>query len=161
VSKTKVVKAMTIGWLGDWFIGIEGQLLQYLSDIVPLWLFGYQHITIISLLFCLRIGEEQLHRIRIFKEAYDVLHAYMIGKSGKNALYMAKYIDFFQTQFTQNIICLRTTNITIFDRYGFKIYIVSTSRITTNCVLRNNLSSVCSFLYIHVDDLEKPTGHVS
>lgn len=39
----------------------------------------------------------------IFKEAYDVLHAYMIGKSRKNALYMAKYIDFFQTQFTQKV----------------------------------------------------------
>ena len=54
----------------------------------------------------LGIGEEQLHRIRIFKEAYDVLHAYMIGKSGKNALYMAKYIDFFQTQFTQKVTLL-------------------------------------------------------
>ena len=41
--------------------------------------------------------------IRIFKEAYDVLHAYMIGKSRKNALYFAKYIDFFQTQFTQKV----------------------------------------------------------
>ena len=41
--------------------------------------------------------------IRIFKEAYDVLHAYMVGKSRKNALYFAKYIDFFQTQFTQKV----------------------------------------------------------
>ncbi|CAC5357472.1 unnamed protein product [Mytilus coruscus] len=57
---------------------------------------------LVDLVKCpLRTGEEQLHRIRIFKEAYDVLHAYMLGRSGKNALYMAKYIDFFQTQFTQ------------------------------------------------------------
>jgi len=41
--------------------------------------------------------------IRVFKEAYDVLHAYMIGKSRKNALYFAKNIDFFQTQFTQKV----------------------------------------------------------
>ncbi|RUS87050.1 hypothetical protein EGW08_005203, partial [Elysia chlorotica] len=46
-------------------------------------------------------SDEQHHMIRVFKEAYDVLHAYMLGKSRKNALYIAKYIDFFQTQFTQ------------------------------------------------------------
>ncbi|XP_059139568.1 inositol 1,4,5-trisphosphate receptor type 1-like isoform X3 [Physella acuta] len=57
---------------------------------------------LVKLLQCpLREGDEQLHMIRIFKEAYDVLHAYMLGKSRKNALYIAKYIDFFQTQFTQ------------------------------------------------------------
>ncbi|XP_076109900.1 inositol 1,4,5-trisphosphate-gated calcium channel ITPR2-like isoform X1 [Mytilus galloprovincialis] len=57
---------------------------------------------LVDLVKCpLRTGEEQLYRIRIYKEAYDVLHAYMLGRSGKNALYMAKYIDFFQTQFTQ------------------------------------------------------------
>ncbi|KAK3085572.1 hypothetical protein FSP39_005468 [Pinctada imbricata] len=57
---------------------------------------------LVNLLQCpLREGDEESHMIRIFKEAYDVLHAYMIGKSRKNALYMAKYIDFFQTQFTQ------------------------------------------------------------
>ncbi|XP_076449737.1 inositol 1,4,5-trisphosphate-gated calcium channel ITPR1-like isoform X2 [Babylonia areolata] len=57
---------------------------------------------LVKLLQCpLREGDEEAHMIRIFKEAYDVLHAYMIGKSRKNALYFAKYIDFFQTQFTQ------------------------------------------------------------
>ncbi|XP_060075349.1 inositol 1,4,5-trisphosphate receptor type 1-like [Ylistrum balloti] len=57
---------------------------------------------LVNLLQCrLREGDEESHMIRIFKEAYDVLHAYMIGKSRKNALYFAKYIDFFQTQFTQ------------------------------------------------------------
>ncbi|XP_052817063.1 inositol 1,4,5-trisphosphate receptor type 3-like isoform X2 [Mya arenaria] len=57
---------------------------------------------LVKLLQCqLKEGDEETHMIRIFKEAYDVLHAYMIGKSRKNALYFAKYIDFFQTQFTQ------------------------------------------------------------
>ncbi|PVD21456.1 hypothetical protein C0Q70_19629 [Pomacea canaliculata] len=57
---------------------------------------------LVKLLQCpLREGDEEAHMIRVFKEAYDVLHAYMIGKSRKNALYFAKYIDFFQTQFTQ------------------------------------------------------------
>ncbi|KAL4234550.1 hypothetical protein ACF0H5_006191 [Mactra antiquata] len=57
---------------------------------------------LVRLLQCpLKDGDEETHMIRIYKEAYDVLHAYMIGKSRKNALYFAKYIDFFQTQFTQ------------------------------------------------------------
>lgn len=60
---------------------------------------------LVKLLQCsLREGDEQLHMIRIFKETYDVLHAYMLGRSRKNALYIAKYIDFFQTQFTQKVI---------------------------------------------------------
>ena len=41
--------------------------------------------------------------ILIFKEAYEILYTYMIGKSRKNALYFAKYIEFFQTQFTQKV----------------------------------------------------------
>ncbi|XP_041375271.1 inositol 1,4,5-trisphosphate receptor type 1-like [Gigantopelta aegis] len=57
---------------------------------------------LVKLLQCRLVeGDEEAHLIRIFKEAYDVLHAYMIGKTRKNALYFAKYIDFFQTQFTQ------------------------------------------------------------
>lgn len=60
---------------------------------------------LVNLLQCpLRESDEESHMIRIFKEAYDVLHAYMIGKSRKNALYFAKYIDFFQTQFTQKVL---------------------------------------------------------
>lgn len=51
--------------------------------------------------FPLTDNEEAPLLIRIFKECYDVLHAYMIGRSRKNALYFAKYIDFFQTQFSQ------------------------------------------------------------
>ena len=41
--------------------------------------------------------------ILVFKEAYEILYTYMIGKSRKNALYFAKYIEFFQTQFTQKV----------------------------------------------------------
>lgn len=60
---------------------------------------------LVNLLQCpIRESDEESHMIRIFKEAYDVLHAYMIGKSRKNALYFAKYIDFFQTQFTQKVL---------------------------------------------------------
>ncbi|XP_055955374.1 inositol 1,4,5-trisphosphate receptor type 1 [Patella vulgata] len=44
---------------------------------------------------------DEANLIQVFKEAYDTLYTYMIGKSRKNALYFAKYIDFFQTQFTQ------------------------------------------------------------
>ena len=60
---------------------------------------------LVKLLQCpLRTESDEQHQmIRIFKEAYDVLHAYMLGKSRKNALYIAKYIDFFQTQFTQKV----------------------------------------------------------
>ncbi|XP_076470932.1 inositol 1,4,5-trisphosphate-gated calcium channel ITPR2-like isoform X2 [Babylonia areolata] len=45
--------------------------------------------------------QDELNLIQVFKEAYEILYTYMIGKSRKNALYFAKYIDFFQTQFTQ------------------------------------------------------------
>ena len=41
----------------------------------------------------------------MFGMVYDILHAYVIGKRQKNALYFAKYIDFFQTQFTQKGKC--------------------------------------------------------
>ena len=43
------------------------------------------------------------HLTRVFKGAYDVLYTYMIGNSRKNALYFAKYIDFFQTQITVKV----------------------------------------------------------
>ena len=72
---------------------------------------------LVKLLQCaLKEGDEEPHMIRIFKEAYDVLHAYMIGKSRKNALYFAKYIDFFQTQFTQKV--------TQPERYPDKYYLI-------------------------------------
>lgn len=69
----------------------------------------------------LRTGEEQLYRIRIYKEAYDVLHAYMLGRSGKNALYMAKYIDFFQTQFTQKVHITQSANHLPTKLFAFKL----------------------------------------
>lgn len=47
---------------------------------------------------------DQTHLTRVFKAAYDVLYVYMIGESRKNALYFAKYIDFFQTQITVRIV---------------------------------------------------------
>ena len=34
----------------------------------------------------------------VFKAAYDVLCVYMMGRSRKNALYFAKYLDFFSQQ---------------------------------------------------------------
>jgi inositol 1,4,5-triphosphate receptor type 1 len=40
-----------------------------------------------------------LHVTKIFLEAYDVLYTYLMGNSRKNELYIAKYIDFFLTQF--------------------------------------------------------------
>ncbi|ELT91343.1 hypothetical protein CAPTEDRAFT_201920 [Capitella teleta] len=43
------------------------------------------------------------HLTRVFKGAYDVLYTYMIGNSRKNALYFAKYIEFFQTQITVTV----------------------------------------------------------
>ncbi|KAL5005127.1 hypothetical protein ScPMuIL_018583 [Solemya velum] len=42
---------------------------------------------------------DQYHMTRIFVEAYDVLYTYLMGDSRKNELYIAKYIDFFLTQF--------------------------------------------------------------
>ena len=43
------------------------------------------------------------HLTRVFKAAYEVLYTYMCGNSRKNALYFAKYIDFFQTQISVKV----------------------------------------------------------
>ena len=48
-------------------------------------------------------SHDEQNLIHVFKEAYEILYTYMIGKSRKNALYFAKYIEFFQTQFTQKV----------------------------------------------------------
>ena len=54
---------------------------------------------LVRLLQCsLHGATDQTHLTRVFRGAYDVLYTYMIGNSRKNALYFAKYIDFFQTQ---------------------------------------------------------------
>uniref|UniRef100_A0A1I8FAX0 RYDR_ITPR domain-containing protein n=1 Tax=Macrostomum lignano TaxID=282301 RepID=A0A1I8FAX0_9PLAT len=42
--------------------------------------------------------QKLLRNLRVFLEAYGILHTYMLGNSRKNALYFAKYIEFFQTQ---------------------------------------------------------------
>ncbi|XP_076454279.1 inositol 1,4,5-trisphosphate-gated calcium channel ITPR3-like isoform X3 [Babylonia areolata] len=42
---------------------------------------------------------DQAHLTNIFVEAYNVLYTYLMGDSRKNELYIAKYIDFFLTQF--------------------------------------------------------------
>lgn len=57
---------------------------------------------LVKLLQCKLDGvADEANLIQVFKEAYEILYTYMIGKSRKNALYFAKYIEFFQTQFTQ------------------------------------------------------------
>jgi len=54
--------------------------------------------------FPLQGAVDLVHLVRVFKGAYDVLYTYMIGNSRKNALYFAKYIDFFQTQITVKVV---------------------------------------------------------
>ncbi|KAK3086885.1 hypothetical protein FSP39_024881 [Pinctada imbricata] len=57
---------------------------------------------LVKILQCTLDGtNDEMNLIQVFKEAYEILYTYMIGKSRKNALYFAKYIEFFQTQFTQ------------------------------------------------------------
>ena len=51
---------------------------------------------------------DQTHLTKVFKGAYDVLYTYMIGNSRKNALYFAKYIDFFQTQIVVKVVSLKS-----------------------------------------------------
>ena len=47
---------------------------------------------------------DQTHLMRVYKASYNVLYTYMIGNSRKNALYFAKYIDFFQMQMTVKVV---------------------------------------------------------
>jgi len=54
--------------------------------------------------FPLQGAVDLAHLVRVFKGAYDVLYTYMIGNSRKNALYFAKYIDFFQTQIIVKVV---------------------------------------------------------
>jgi len=63
---------------------------------------------LVKLLQCpLHGATDQTHLTRVFRGAYDVLYTYMIGNSRKNALYFAKYIDFFQTQITVKAVSRR------------------------------------------------------
>lgn len=60
---------------------------------------------LVRVLQCSLLGAvDQTHLTKVFKAAYDVLYVYMIGESRKNALYFAKYIEFFQTQITVRIV---------------------------------------------------------
>ena len=62
--------------------------------------------VLVRVLQCpLQGAADQSHLTKVFKGAYDVLYTYMIGNSRKNALYFAKYIDFFQTQITVKVVC--------------------------------------------------------
>ncbi|GFR73252.1 inositol 1,4,5-trisphosphate receptor type 1 [Elysia marginata] len=63
-----------------------------------------RNLRIVELLVSLlsipcRGSPDQKHLTEIFLEAYDVLYTYLMGDSRKNELYIAKYIDFFLTQF--------------------------------------------------------------
>ncbi|KAI0227414.1 hypothetical protein LSAT2_022123 [Lamellibrachia satsuma] len=51
---------------------------------------------------------DQTHLMRVFKASYNVLYTYMIGSSRKNALYFAKYIDFFQMQMNVKLVSVLT-----------------------------------------------------
>ena len=99
-----------------------------LSTVHVLWWYTWIYIfhQVIDLLvkilqFPLDGVPDEQNIILVFKEAYEILYTYMIGKSRKNALYFAKYIEFFQTQFTQKVafnIILR--NIEIYSEKDFK-----------------------------------------
>ncbi|KAK3094787.1 hypothetical protein FSP39_006217 [Pinctada imbricata] len=54
-------------------------------------------VTLLQIPF--RGSPDQFHLTNIFVEAYDVLYTYLMGNSRKNELYIAKYIDFFLSQF--------------------------------------------------------------
>ncbi|CAH1800283.1 unnamed protein product [Owenia fusiformis] len=45
-----------------------------------------------------RHSPDQTHLTKIFVEGYDVLYTYLMGDSRKNELYIAKHIEFFQSQ---------------------------------------------------------------
>jgi hypothetical protein len=59
-------------------------------------------------------SHDEQNLIHVFKEAYEILYTYMIGKSRKNALYFAKYIEFSKGHcniFTKrSIICQENNN---------------------------------------------------
>ncbi|XP_061178320.1 inositol 1,4,5-trisphosphate receptor type 2-like [Saccostrea echinata] len=46
-----------------------------------------------------RGSADQIHMTKLFVESYRVMYVYLMGDSRKNELYIAKYIDFFQSQF--------------------------------------------------------------
>ena len=84
---------------------------QFIRMIYVTYISSFAHQVIDLLVRLLQIPLEgaidQTHLTRVFKAAYDVLYTYMIGNSRKNALYFAKYIDFFQTQISVKVSCLQ------------------------------------------------------
>ena len=81
-----------------WFAKLQEQVDNMFSQ------FQIIDVLVRLLQFPLGGSTDQNSLILIFKAAYDVLHTYMIGNSRKNALYFAKYIDFFQTQFSVKVL---------------------------------------------------------
>ena len=79
---------------------------------------------------------DQTHLTRVFKAAYDVLYTYMIGNSRKNALYFAKYIDFFQTQISVKV---SSVNCSV------KLWIL-TQGLYSKIYLVDIFSEVCTFM---------------
>ena len=41
--------------------------------------------------------------VQIIVECYNVMHTYVLGDSRKNELYIARFIDFFQTQILREV----------------------------------------------------------
>uniref|UniRef100_A0A1I8IHP6 RYDR_ITPR domain-containing protein n=1 Tax=Macrostomum lignano TaxID=282301 RepID=A0A1I8IHP6_9PLAT len=60
-------------------------------------------LLVTLLKFPLKAVQDEHNLTKVFSEAYDILHTYMMGNSRKNALYFAKYIEFFQTQMVDKV----------------------------------------------------------
>lgn len=66
---------------------------------------------LVAVLKCpLSESADDINLITVFKSAYEVLYTYMVGNSRKNALYFAKYIGFFQTQFGVKVMISTVVN---------------------------------------------------
>ena len=52
-------------------------------------------------------------------EGYDVLYTYLMGDSRKNELYIAKHIDFFESQISYEVI-----TVYCLDNFTKKIYLL-------------------------------------
>jgi hypothetical protein len=79
-----------------------------------------------------------IHLTKVFKTAYIVLYTYMIGESRKNALYFAKYIDFFNTQIKVTIVS--NDHVEEFTRHAYNVILLA---IWNTCVKKilNTFSS--------------------
>ncbi|KAK3095082.1 hypothetical protein FSP39_010070, partial [Pinctada imbricata] len=77
-----------------WLHALNGKFLTQFCSIVDLM------VSLLQIQF--RGASDKEHLKEIFIEAYDVLAIYLSGFSRKNELYMARYIDFFLSQFEYN-----------------------------------------------------------